>query len=238
MILTFSKLRELSQHIELNDTTSIIQWMNGIEGIDIFDKFKNILKLWDYNISDTLDLNVDGRSIKIQLSYLLHEFPESLSSKCVLTVDDFKVELGIPSVFNCNEDIFPIYDLIHKIEIGNITINPQTMDNKQVIIDSLPAKIYGEIMRKVVEYEDKTVKFSNPALSKLKLNFYTNDPYKFLIGLLSNYDRNYFRTVLYHLSKRLHPDVILNSNIKDVEFFIEEYQKEVKEKTNSGVVDL
>jgi hypothetical protein len=102
------------------------------------------------------------------------------------------------------------------------------IQERKSIIDSLPAKVYNTILREILKNKSKIVGFDNSALSDFKFNFLTNDPYFFLKGLFGNFGEDYFRDVIFHLSKRVGGDILMSSTPSDIEYYIQKYSEEMK----------
>jgi hypothetical protein len=76
--------------------------------------------------------------------------------------------------------------------------------------------------------------FNNPILSNFKFNFLTNEPYLFLKGLFTNFGEEYFRDVIFHLSKRIGGDLLMMSTPSEIEYYIQKYSEEMKNQ-NDGL---
>jgi hypothetical protein len=105
---------------------------------------------------------------------------------------------------------------------------------KRLIIDSLPAKVYSTVLNNIIKNKEKILIFNNPILDKFRFNFLTNEPYLFLKGLFGNFDELYFRDVIFHLSKRIDGNILMNSTPIEIEYYIEKYADEMKSQ-NEGL---
>lgn len=236
MKLDFKKLREISEYIEKGEHDKFIEFLNSYSGSNTFEKFKNILIDWEYHVSHTLNLNVDNRIVKIQLSYIINELPLYMNDDLIFESScGIKIILSTPKKFN-NNDVIPVFDMIKRLELHGHVINTSdlTEDELNEVITNLPASVFNDLLSTIIACENKTVEFKNPAIKSFKLQFCTKDPVNFLIGLFSNFTKDYFRQILFHLSKRISEEVIINSDIHDIEFFIEEYNKEIKDQQNTN----
>lgn len=226
---TFSDLKDISEMIERDDHDDIIRILNSFSGSNIYEKFKTILRLWEYHVSDTLDFSTDESPVKVQLSYIIDQLPLTLEDKS-FEKEGVKYCLSVPTQFTDREESLYVYDIISKLEVYGYTLDMSSLDmeKRKEVIDSLPPHSFNHILESIIDDEGKVLKFDNPRLKDIKINFLTKDPYLFVLGLFSNYGRDYFRGVLFHLSKRIPPNVLFRSDIKDVEYYIEEYGKELK----------
>jgi hypothetical protein len=132
-------------------------------------------------------------------------------------------------------DHIPIYDLITSISIEDVQLDFKNLDreNKQAIIDKLPANLFSKILEGLINDSSKIFKLNNESLSKFKINFYTNDPMLFLKNLFSNYSKEYFQDIIFYLSKRMSCDAILYSDIKDIDFYVKKYNEETEQQKNT-----
>jgi len=102
-----------------------------------------------------------------------------------------------------------------------------------MIIDKLPAKVFSNILEVLAKDKTKVFKFENKALENIKLNFYTNDSFLFLKSLFGNYSKEYFQDVIFFVSKRISADILMNSDLKDVNFYIKKYSDEMESQQKS-----
>lgn len=237
MMLTFRKLKEISAIIEMKQDDKFCSFLNSFDGDTIHEKFKNILKLWEYHVSDTITFLIDGKEIILQISYLLNQLSENLNDEIIIEDNDNTYELGIPDVFSFNEkDIMPIYDILKNVKISDISLNLSSLSksDKRLVINKLPAKVFSKIAEHLATDKSKIYKLDNPALDLISINFYTNEPYIFLRGLFLNYSKEYFQDVLFYLSKRIDGHVLMDSDIKDITFFMKKYNEEMQSQQNNA----
>jgi len=220
--ITFGKLRELTIANNKKQTNTLIDYFNTFPGDNTFEKFKSILTCWENDVSYTITLNINDIPTKISLAYILSELPPTLNNEIVIQNTDMKLVLDIPKEYASTNDIIPIYDIIKYINIYGVSINLTNLSlyEKSTIINNLPAYSYNLIMNSILNDATKVVSFNNPILSTCKFNFLTNNPYLFLKGLFSNYSEDYFRDNIYLLSKKIDGQLLLDSTIQDVEYYI------------------
>lgn len=232
--LTFSDLRTISESLINENYSLFISYLNEFEGKNTFEKFKNILKAWGSDVAYTLNFNFNDVAAKISLTYIISELND-ISNEIIIEEEDIKLKIGIPSEFYDNSELLPIYGILKYIEISGIFINLSDLCilEKKQIIDKLPAKIYNIVLNNILKEKSKVIIFDNPVLKDFKLNFFANDPYLFLKGLFSNYDEFYFRDIIFHLSKRIDGQILLQSTPLDIEYYIEKYGDELKQQNTS-----
>ena len=235
MRLTFLKLKEVAEFIDTDQNQKLCDFFNEFEGDNIFQKFKTILKFWEYHVSDTLTFNIDNKQLNLQISYLLNELSNDLENTLSFRDNDFSCELQLADYFTYDKENLSIYNIIKNVEISNISLNLSNLNlyDKKMIIDKLPAKIFSKIIEILSKDKTKIFKFENKALENIKLNFYTNDPFIFLKNLFGNYTKEYFQDVIFFISKRINADILKNSDLKDVNFYIKKYSDEIEVKQKS-----
>ena len=231
--ITFGQVKKLCYSNEV-DGEYFTQYINSFVGENIYEKFKTILGIWSNDVSPTLDLSLD-RTTQLRINYLLSEFPEILGEPIIVEKDHIRGVIDIPKTFTHNTEIFPIYEILHQIETFDININLLDLDsyNKHRVIDRLPPNFYNDVVNVIMVNDSKVLKFSNPSLKNLKLNFLTNDPYMFLRELFGKYSKEYFRNVIYTLSKNMNGDLLLNSTLADVEYYVQRFNEDISAQENS-----
>jgi hypothetical protein len=211
--------------------------LNSFEGCNIFEKFKNILINWEQDVSQSLNLNFNDKSTKIALSYLISEIASDIGSELKINEENLEIIIDIPKSFDIIvQETIPIYSLIQYINISGISIDLTDLStqSRKDIIDNLPAKVYNIILKEIISNKSKMIGFNNPILSNFKFNFLTNEPYLFLKGLFTNFGEEYFRDVIFHLSKRIGGDLLMMSTPSEIEYYIQKYSEEMKNQ-NDGL---
>jgi hypothetical protein len=235
MRLSFEKIKEISEWLDTNQEIKFYQFLNSFDGENVYQKFKNILIKWEYHVNDFLTFTIDGSQIKIPMYYILQELTDDIEAPKVFVNNTFSFELQVPKTFQMTVDHIPIYDLITSISIEDVHLDFKNLDreNKQAIIDKLPANLFSKILEGLINDSSKIFKLNNESLSKFKINFYTNDPMLFLKNLFSNYSKEYFQDIIFYLSKRMSCDAILYSDIKDIDFYVKKYNEETEQQKNT-----
>ena len=233
--ITFKDLRSISNALNRNDYTPLLEFVNSFNGKNTFEKFRSILTCWETDVSYTLDLILNDLPSSVNISYLLSEIPDSFSNSIIIKDKNLEIILDIPKIYSRSIDIIPIYDMIEYINFSNTSINLLDLPlyEKDLIINNLPAKLYNKIFKYIVNDKSKILSFSNPLLDKLKINFLTIEPLTLLIKMFSKYNDDYYRDVIFHLSKRIDGDILMNSTILDIEYYMEKYIDEIKTQNES-----
>lgn len=230
--ILFSDLQLISDAVQRDNTDVLVDYLNSFRGDNIFEKFKEVLKCWNNDVAYNLNFNFD-KPTKIQISYILSQLPD-IESDIEIVDGDTTLRVGIPKKFYDSTELIPIYEILQYIEISGISINliDISTQDKVDIINNLPAKAFNAIINTISKEKSKIVTFDNPTLSKFRLNFLTNDPLTFLKGMFSSYDENYFRDVIFLLSKRIDGTLLVNSTPLDIEYYVDKYTEETESQNN------
>lgn len=225
--ITFSDIKELSELITKGYENQFIDYINSFEGDNTFQKFENILKCWNMDVSPTVNFTFDEKPVKIQLSYIISQLFD-ISDDIIIEDEDLKIVIGLPNLFQ-KDDYISVYNIIKYVSISGISINliNLSIEEKNQVIDNLPPLIYNKIYNKIIGEKSKIFSTDNIVLKNFKLNFLSSDVYFFLRGLFSNFNEYYFKDVLFLLSKRIDGEILLKSTPLEIEYYIEKYSKEM-----------
>lgn len=231
--ISFWDLKEISDSLRRNDDELFLDYLNSFKGWNVFEKFKNILIAWMNDVDYSLNFNIDGKLVKVQLSYLLSELETNYSVESLITRDGVSVFFRIPEKFSFNKEIIPIYNMVSKVTCEQmpqfeVECDKLSQTDRKTIVDNLPAGMYNDILNFVIKNKHCIIKFSNPFLKDFKLNLMTNDCFLFLKGMFSNYDELYFQDVIFQLSKRLSGDLLQKSTPLEIKYYVEQLAKEVQ----------
>jgi hypothetical protein len=235
MEITFSDLRKICQSIQKNNENFFVDYLNSFEGNNIHEKFINILKDWEQDVSYTLNLNLNNKPTKITLNYLISSIPLTLGSGMEIKNQEFEVYLDIPKSFDTIvQETLPMYSIIQQINMFGIFIDLSdlSINERKNIIDNLPAKVYNKILKTIVNNNTKTVSFDNNSLDNFRFNFLTYEPYLFLKGLFNNFGEDYFRDIIFHLSKKIDGDLLMQSTPMDIEYYIQKFSEETQNQSS------
>ncbi len=222
MKITFELLKKISD----GGDEYLLEVLNSFDGDNIHEKFINILKCWDRDVSYDISLNLEGNNIKVMLTHIIAEATNIDTEDVIVGDENLKFHVNFPKTFDSSHNNIFSYGIINTMKYCNTEMCYTDEYNK--IIDNLPAKYYNDILS-VVEHNDKILKFSNQSLKNLKINFLTYEPYKFLKSLFTPFGADYFRDIIYHLSKKIDGNMLLQSTIFDIEYYIDKLNLENKE---------
>jgi hypothetical protein len=78
----------------------------------------------------------------------------------------------------------------------------------------------------LINAKDKKIILQNAALENMEINFLTSLPYEMIKGLFYSYDMDYFRDIIYYLSKKIDGEILMDSTIMDIEYYIDKMKGE------------
>lgn len=226
MKITFQNLKDISDTLSKGDDTLLVAYLNKFKGDNIYQKFLNILKAWEDDVAHSMSFSIGDKNIKVTLAYTIECFG-GISNDNVIIEDGHIYELGIPDKFTIN-DVFDFSRTLKKVKIGNQVLEMSAVNNIyfENYMNNLPASIYNKFAKAISNNTQHIKGFNHPALDHIKINFLNNSAYIFLKGLLNPYDKDYFRDIIYHLSKKIDGDILMNSTISDIEYYTDKMNSE------------
>ena len=227
MKIKFKDLKNISE----NGDDYFVDYLNQFEGEDIYEKFKNILIAWERDVSYDISFNIEGKDIKVGLFYLIGELENYDKESFWVENDEMSASINVPKKFSKNQDIFRVGDFMERLKYLNFDMDLTKMEEsqKEKIIESLPASMYNFFIENILKNESKTIKLSNPALKTMNINFLGDSPFQMLKGLFRPYNNDYYRDIIYHLSRKIDGKILMNSTMMDIEYYIEKLNQESKE---------
>jgi hypothetical protein len=213
------------------DEDFFMDYLNKFKGDNIHEKFVNILKNWEKYVSYTINFNIKEKNIKISLDYLIKELNKFYTQPTLFEHSNIKVLVDIPSKFVKELNILSVSNFIKKIEYGNFVIDFTELSDevKDEMLEKLPADFYNKMIQFLINAEDKKVILQNAALENMEINFLTSLPYEMVKGLFYSYDMDYFRDIIYYLSKKIDGKILMDSTIMDIEYYIDKMKSDVPE---------
>jgi len=213
------------------DEDFFMDYLNKFKGDNIHEKFVNILKNWEKYVSYTINFNIKEKNIKISLDYLVKELNKFSTQPTWFEHSNIKVLVDIPSKFVKELNILSVSNFIKKIEYGNFVIDFTELSDevKDEMLEKLPADFYNKMIQFLINAEDKKVILQNAALENMEINFLTSLPYEMVKGLFYSYDMDYFRDIIYYLSKKIDGKILMDSTIMDIEYYIDKMKSDVPE---------
>lgn len=215
-------LNDMKKCLE-EDEDFFIDYLNKFKGDNIYEKFVNILKNWEKHVSFTINFNINDKNLKISLEYLLKELDGYINQPTWFEYSNMKALIDIPSKFIKDANIISVSNFIKKMEYGNFLINFEELseESKDEMMKKLPADFYNKLIQFLVNVNDKKIVLQNSSLNNMEINFLTALPYEMVKGLFFSYDMDYFRDIIYHLSKKIDGKILMDSTIMDVEYYID-----------------
>jgi hypothetical protein len=220
-------IKDIKKCLE-EDEDFFVDYLNKFKGNNTHEKFINILKNWEKYVSYTINFNIKEKNIKISLDYLIKELNEFVTEPTWFEHSNIKVLVDIPSKFIKELNILSVSNFIKKIEYGNFIINFAELSDevKDEMLEKLPADFYNKMIQFLVNANDKKIILQNAALENMEINFLTSLPYEMIKGLFYSYDMDYFRDIIYYLSKKIDGEILMDSTIMDIEYYIDKMKGE------------
>jgi len=169
--------------------------------------------------------------MKISLDYLIKELDDFVNQQSWFEHQSMKVLIDIPSGFVAELNILSVSNFIRYIEYGHFVVDFDSLSNdaKEEVLEKLPAEFYNKLIQFLITSNDKKIVLQNAALENMEMNFLTSLPYDMVKGLFYSYDIDYFRDIIYHLSKKIDGRLLMDSTIMDVEYYIDKMKDDVPE---------
>lgn len=203
-----------------------------IRKLNILDKFFVIVKAVELFIDEKISLNIQQGELNIPIKIILDELYQDKEYRKTYTVDNFTIVLDLPVHLSHKPTGDVFISTIQSISIDDTVIDFTDLseDDKTRILSLLPTRIFN-ILREYTESIQLNIEFLNEITSKkninkIAINFLSNDPFLFVKNLLSKYQLYSCREILYHLSKKIESNIIYNSTLSDIDFFITESSKD------------
>jgi len=220
-------IKDIKKCLE-EDEDFFVDYLNKFKGNNTHEKFMDILKNWEKYVSYTINFNIKEKNIKISLDYLIKELDEFVTEPTWFEHSNIKVLVDIPSNFVKELNILSVSNFIKKIEYGNFVVDFAELSDevKDEMLEKLPADFYNKMIQFLVNANDKKIILKNTALENMEINFLTSLPYEMIKGLFYSYDMDYFRDIIYHLSKKIDGGILMDSTIMDIEYYIDKMKGE------------
>jgi hypothetical protein len=226
--IKFKDLKEISE----NGDDCLIDYLNSFLGDNIYEKFLNVLTCWERDVSYDMGFTVEDKNVKVSLSYFIKELENYNGEPLIIKTDNLEFELDVPPLFKKGYDIFSISETIRKVKYGESVLDFANVGDKSALIEQLPASTYNTLINALLKNESKTVRFLNSSLKNININFMGHAPLELLRGLCHPYGEDYYRDIIYHLSSKIDGNILLNSTMRDVDYFVDKLNQEnTSEKT-------
>ena len=214
---------------------------NHLPSLTIIDKFYILLFLRVIYLGEEVTFNLKESftdKLNVSLSVILEKFEQlTPPTNEIIVVDNFKVELGVPTqlYFNTIDELY--FSLVRSVTYdgSKIDFDIITEDEKQKIYELLPPKFINELQRfyttlinalgnLVVFEENKTFN-----VNEISVNFLSNQPCYFIKQLYSQ-DINSFLEFMYQFVNKVGGSFsdFLKLSINDCKIIFNFYVDEVK----------
>lgn len=228
MISTFKELKYLSELIEMGKDDELCNVLNTLPGKSNIEKFISFLKDWEYRISYDIPLTVGGVKTNIPISTFLKAIPSP--STVNVEYKNLVFTLGVckefyTGAFDVTKNIIKIESEDGLYDSGDFTIISQILD----------ATTYNTFLKSITALKNTALVFDNERLKDFSLNFLNNDSFLFIKRMLGMFSKVYFQDVLFQLSNRIPAEIIYQSDIKDIEYYIQKYTEEGEARSAKGL---
>jgi len=220
--IKFKNLKEISE----NGDDCLIDYLNSFLGDNIYEKFLNVLTCWERDVSYDMGFNVEEKNVKVSFSYFIKELENYDKEPLIIKTDNLEFELDVPPLFKKDYDIFSISETIRKVKYGESVLDFANVGDKAALIEQLPASTYNMLINAILKNESKTVRFTNSSLKNININFMGHAPLELLRGLCHPYGEDYYRDIIYHLSAKIDGNILLNSTMRDIDYYVDKLNQE------------
>lgn len=235
----YKNLVDVARLIYENNDEGLSQYLEdtlNIKDLCIVDKFFVILKAKQIFIDDSINIESSGKNIKVNINNILLPLFDIENQERVIRHKNIEVKFDLPYKLaaSSSEDLY--LSTIRSVSIDNISVNMDnlSLNEKEAIISSIPASFIKAIRKffSNAKHSHTIFKGVKYKINKIEVDFFTNEPFLLIKNILSGYSLHYCREVIMFLSNKLSTEFILNSTFSDVEFYIQEYQKEPPSNNN------
>lgn len=244
--ITNQDVYALMKFCVFNDIEGFERYVNRVvfshlPSLTIIDKFYVLLFLRVIYLGEEITVSLKESftdKLSVSLNVILEKFEQLiLPDSEIIAIDDFKVELGVPTqlYFSTIDELY--FSLIRSVAYSGtkIEFNTITEEEKQKIYELLPPKFINELQRfyttlintlgnLVVFEENKTFN-----VEEISVNFLSNQPCYFIKQLYSQ-DINSFLEFMYQFVNKVGGSFsdFLKLSINDCKIIFNFYVDEVK----------
>jgi len=244
--LTFRQFRELNKFILNNNNLFIEDFFDSILKENLnnkqslvhftnFDKFCCLLLLRSVNVSPDLEIFEKNKNIKLPLfDFLKRCLDLDIDVKKVITHNNIKINLNLPSIFVINNLLDLTDTVIKSIEIDETRYEFSELNEntKKEIIDYLPANVIFDIKQ---YYENlvekfKAIYFTIPSLNEtINLNPFDGSFLEILKLLFRANLKNIYEMQYFMVSKLSYtPEYIDNNTFVENALILRLFEDELK----------
>jgi len=212
--LTFRQFFTLNKFITNNNQAHISQCFDDIilenlkekeyfYQLTNFDKFIGLYLLRSSCISPEVELKSGANTAKIPLyPFLIKCVDKKVETNSIIIINDVELQLNLPKNLYSSNTFDIIYDTIYNIKINkkNINLFELKIEEKNKIIEELPAQIFTKVKSYCNEiekqYSDLILEFKLFIDSKITINPFNNSMFEILkafyqTDLISLYELQY-----------------------------------------------
>ena len=236
-LITFKDIFDVARlYYDDNDAgvIGLLEHVLGIESLSCIDKFFVMCRACQVYVTEDLSLNdSNGKQVNLSLNNITNRLYDTSIHAKEYNIGDIRLTLDIPRHLftEKNRDVFS--SVISKISIDGIDLDICQLDNEDTskILSSLPATAYSVIRDYISELDLSFVlvdSIKKRGIDEINVNFMSYDPGYIIKALYSGFHLLTCRDIMYHLSRKMGGEALLKSTPNDINYYLEEFEKENK----------
>lgn len=236
-VITFRDIFNISRlYYDDNDAdvASLLEDVLGIKALTCIDKFFVMCKACQVYVTENLTISdKEGKQVNLSLEKIVDRLRDVVNYRKELHVGDIKLVLDIPRALFTEKDRDVFSSVIQQVSIDDIEINMLELNDVDTakVLESLPAAAYNSIRKHIADLDMEFVlvdEIKQRGISEISVNFLSYDPVYIIKALYSGYHLLTCRDIIYHLSQKIGGETLLNSAPNDINYYLEEFEKENK----------
>lgn len=245
-IIRFANMFDIARIILEEDDRGLLNYFEDffkMRHLNVVDKFYVLLKAREMFIDDCISINIGEGNVNIQIRSILNNLKDLPDCRKTFTKDGVKLILDAPHSFTLSNvsNIFEAFiDTI--ICLGDkVKYRELNSHDQMAVLKALPSNIFNNIRDYYDMCKLSVVLFegnSSLDIAPQEINFLGTDPFAFIKSLYGDYDVYSCRDILFHLSKRMSGEIVLQSTPNDIKFYLDELSKESKSSSGNNAMDL
>jgi hypothetical protein len=213
--------------IKILESLIITKNLNRVE------MFIALLHSYNKSINDKLELNIADNQYKFYITDTIKSLEDYLIRRDVIKVDikGVRFELDLPLSLSSSEHMYIIRRIIHGDE--SVNVFEYSDEERSQLYSSLSIDIFNDIVSEITGNKHKWVVPIIDSSDILDVNIISGDINMLLVKIfkcMSIYD---WREQLFSLSKRMNEQFILNSTLKDLQDYMQLYNRELSDEKGS-----
>ena len=242
-VITFKDIFDIARlYYDENNTgvISLLEQVLNIKELNCIDKFFVICRACQVYITEDLSLNDNnGKQVNLSLSNIVNKLHCTTDFAREFNIGQIKLVLDVPRHLftDSNRDVFS--SVIHQIAIDGTNIDLHQLSRKETsqILSSLPAAAFNVIRKYISDLDLNFVlvdEIKSRGIDEINVNFLSYDPSFIIKALYSGFHLLTCRDIIYHLSRKIGGEALFMSTPNDINYYLEEFEKENKNSSGSS----